>query len=68
MHTCFAFKMVKMPKFYFFRNLREILSQIHVLKVKIRCEFAALVSFKKLLKIAKNAPNDVFLRFNTVIK
>ena len=66
MHTFFAFKMVKMPKFYFFRNLREIVSQIHVLNVKIRCEFAALVSFKKLLKIAKNAPNDVFLRFNTV--
>ena len=66
MHTYFAFKMIRMPKFYFFRNLREILSQIHVLNVKIRCEFAALVSFKKLLKIAKNAPNGPVLPFNTV--
>ena len=54
MYTFFAFEMVKMIKFYFFRNLREILSQIHVLSAKIRCEFAALVRFKKGAKNAKN--------------
>ena len=67
MHTYFAFKIIKMPKFYFFRNLRKILSQIRVLNVKIGWVFTALVCFKKGEKIAKNAPNGCFLPFNTVL-
>ena len=65
MHTYFAFKIIKMPKFYFFRNLRKILSQIRVLNVKIGWVFTALVCFKKGEKIAKNASNGCFLPFNT---